>query len=165
MLTLRSLFFTILIPGMVTGFIPYLILSGGPSSVEPFSPPQVLSLVLGVAGAAILAWCIWDFAAKGRGTLAPIDPPKRLVVHGLYRYVRNPMYLGVLILLLGEAGFFRSLPLLQYAAAWFLIVQLIVVFYEEPSLRRRFGDSYERYYRSVHRWLPARPPSETGLSG
>jgi protein-S-isoprenylcysteine O-methyltransferase Ste14 len=158
MLALRSLTFTILIPGMVAGIIPYFILSaGGPSSVEPFSLLQALSLVLGAAGAAILAWCIWDFAAKGGGTLAPIDPPKRLVVHGLYRYVRNPMYLGVLLLLLGETGLFRSLPLLQYTTAWFIIVQLIVVFYEEPTLRRRFGDSYERYYRSVHRWLPTRP--------
>jgi protein-S-isoprenylcysteine O-methyltransferase Ste14 len=110
-----------------------------------------------VLGAAILVRCIWDFAAKGRGTLAPIDPPRQLVVQGLYRYVRNPMYLGVLLLLLGETAFFKSIALLQYTLAWFIIVNLFVVFYEEPALRHRFGDSYERYFRSVRRWLPTRP--------
>jgi protein-S-isoprenylcysteine O-methyltransferase Ste14 len=86
-----------------------------------------------------------------------MDPPKHLVVEGLYRYVRNPMYLGVLLLLLGETAFFQSSALLQYTVAWFIVVNLLVVFYEEPALRRRFGDSYERYVRSVHRWLPSRP--------
>jgi protein-S-isoprenylcysteine O-methyltransferase Ste14 len=108
-------------------------------------------------GAAIVLRCIWDFAAKGRGTLAPVDPPKQLVVQGLYRYVRNPMYLGVLLVLLGETAFFGSPALLQYTLAWFFLVNLVVVLYEEPSLRNRFGDSYERYRRSVHRWLPTRP--------
>ena len=67
------------------------------------------------------------------------------------------MYLGVLLLLLGETAFFQSRALLEYAAAWFVIVNLVVVLYEEPSLPRRFGESYERYYRAVHRWLPTRP--------
>lgn len=123
----------------------------------PWTPLQVLSLVPMVVGAAILIRCIWDFAAKGRGTLAPIDPPTQLVVQGLYRYVRNPMYLGVLLLLLGESAFFRSATLLQYTIAWFIVVNLMVLFYEEPALRRRFGESYQRYFRSVHRWLPTRP--------
>jgi protein-S-isoprenylcysteine O-methyltransferase Ste14 len=158
MLALRSLFFTIVVPGTVTVLLPYLIVSRGGGSIPgSWTPVHLLGLVLILVGAAILFWCIWDFATKGRGTLAPIDPPRQLVVQGLYRYVRNPMYLGVLILLLGQAAFFRSVTLLQYTAAWFLIVNLIVVLYEEPSLRRRFGDSYERYVRSVHRWLPTRP--------
>jgi protein-S-isoprenylcysteine O-methyltransferase Ste14 len=158
MLALRSLFFTIVVPGTVAVFIPYLIVSpGGASLVGPWTPLQFLSLVPMALGAAILVRCIWDFAAKGRGTLAPIDPPRQLVVQGLYRYVRNPMYLGVLLLLLGETAFFKSIVLLQYTLAWFIIVNLFVVFYEEPALRHRFGDSYERYLRSVHRWLPTRP--------
>jgi protein-S-isoprenylcysteine O-methyltransferase Ste14 len=157
-LTLRSLFFTIVVPGTVAVLIPYLIVSRGSDSVAgPWTPLHLLSLVTMVVGAAILVRCIWDFAAKGRGTLAPIDPPKQLVVQGLYRYVRNPMYLGVLLLLLGQSAFFQSVALVQYTVAWFIVVNLFVVLYEEPSLRRRFGDSYERYFRSVHRWLPTRP--------
>jgi protein-S-isoprenylcysteine O-methyltransferase Ste14 len=158
MLALRSLFFTIVVPGTVAVLIPYLIVSrGGARLGGPWTTAQLLSLAPLAMGATILLWCIWDFAAKGRGTLAPIDPPKQLVVQGLYRYVRNPMYLGVLLLLLGEAAFFRSTALLQYSLAWFVVVNLVVVLYEEPSLRSRFGDSYDRYRHSVHRWLPTRP--------
>jgi protein-S-isoprenylcysteine O-methyltransferase Ste14 len=161
MLALRSLFFTIVVPGTVTVLIPYLIVSrGGALTVGPWTPLQFLGLGLMVVGAATLLWCIWDFAAKGRGTLAPIDPPRQLVVQGLYRYVRNPMYLGVLVLLLGETAFFESLALLQYTLAWFIIVNLFVVLYEEPALRHRFGESYERYFRSVHRWLPTNAPHD-----
>jgi protein-S-isoprenylcysteine O-methyltransferase Ste14 len=158
MLALRSLFFTIVVPGTVVGLIPYLILSReGVSLREPWTPLQVVSLVLMVVGAAILVRCIWDFAARGRGTLAPIDPPKQLVVEGLFRYCRNPMYLGVLVLLLGQTAFFQSIALLQYTGVWFAVVHLVVVLYEEPSLRRRFGAPYERYCRAVYRWLPTRP--------
>ena len=110
-----------------------------------------------VSGAAVLLRCIWEFMVTGRGTLAPVDPPTQLVVRGLYRYVRNPMYLGAFTMLLGEAALFKSLALLEYAVAWFIIINLIVLFREEPVLRRRFGESYDRYVRSVHRWLPTRP--------
>lgn len=162
MLALRSLLFTILVPGTVVVLIPYLILSGREVDVgPPWTPVQVMGLVLILGGSAILFRCIWEFMVRGRGTLAPVDPPRELVVQGLYRYVRNPMYLGVLILLLGEAAFFHSHALLQYTIAWFAVVNLVVVLYEEPSLRRRFGDAYERYSRSVHRWLPTRPAGRT----
>jgi len=157
-LALRSLFFTIVVPGTVAVVIPYLIVSGQGARISgPWNPLQFLSLVPILVGAAILVRCIWDFAAKGRGTLAPIDPPKELVVQGLYRYVRNPMYVGVFVILLGQTAFFRSVALLRYTALWLIVVHLFVVLYEEPSLRRRFGSSYERYCRSVHRWLPTRP--------
>jgi protein-S-isoprenylcysteine O-methyltransferase Ste14 len=86
-----------------------------------------------------------------------VDPPTQLVVRGLYRYVRNPMYLGAFSLLLGEAALFESLPVLLYAVAWFMIINLIVLLYEEPVLHRRFGHSYERYTAAVRRWLPSRP--------
>jgi protein-S-isoprenylcysteine O-methyltransferase Ste14 len=149
MLALRSLVYTIIIPGTVTVLIPYLILSGrGERIAQPWGVLQVLGLV-GMA--------VWEFMATGRGTLAPIDPPKELVVRGLYRYVRNPMYLGAFILLLGEAAFSQSFPMLLYAVAWFMIINLIVLLYEEPVLRRRFGDSFERYAAAVHRWVPRRP--------
>jgi len=105
-------------------------------------------------GAAIYFRCAWDFAFAGRGTPAPIDPPKELVVKGLYRYTRNPMYIGVLTLLFGEAVFFASRQILIYAGVVFLIFHLFVMLYEEPALRRKFGDSYQRYCSAVPRWFP-----------
>jgi protein-S-isoprenylcysteine O-methyltransferase Ste14 len=138
--------------------IPYLILSGGGGQIaRPWGLLHVLGLVAATFGVSILLRCIWEFMVRGRGTLAPVDPPTQLVVRGLYRYVRNPMYLGAFTLLLGEAALFESSVVLLYAVAWFAIVNLIVLFYEEPVLHRRFGDSYERYLRSVNRWVPARP--------
>ena len=107
MLALRSLLYTIIIPGTVTVLIPYLILSGrGERIPQPWGVLQVLGLVAVVLGATILLRCILEFMVIGRGTLAPVDPPTQLVVRGLYRYVRNPMYLGAFILLLGEAALF-----------------------------------------------------------
>ena len=160
MLALRSIFFTLVIPGTVTVLLPHLILARtGATFPDAWTPLHILALVAMLMGAGILLRCIWDFAVQGRGTLAPNDPPRDLVVQGLFRYVRNPMYLGVLLLLLGEALFFRSAGLLQYSAAWFFIVNLVVLFYEEPALRRRFGESYQQYTRLVHRWIPSRPAS------
>ncbi len=153
MLFLRSIFFTVLIPGTVTVVVPYLIVSRGART--PSSLNWIGVLPIGV-GAAVLFRCIWDFAVAGRGTLAPVDPPTRLVVRGLYRYVRNPMYVGVVLALLGEALLFASVPLLIHATVTLVVVHLFVVFYEEPALRRRFGESYEEYTRTVHRWLPWR---------
>ena len=158
MLALRSLLYTILIPGTVTVLLPYLIVSAtGATVAAPLGILQVLGLLAIALGAAILLRCIWEFMVTGRGTLAPVDPPTQLVVRGLYRYIRNPMYLGAFILLLGEAALFQSFALLQYAIAWFIIINLIVLFGEEPVLRRRFGDSYERYTAAVGRWVPTRP--------
>ena len=158
MLALRSLLYTILIPGTVTVLLPYLIVSAtGAALSTPFGTLQVLGLLAMALGAAILLRCIWEFMVTGRGTLAPVDPPTQLVVRGLYRYVRNPMYLGAYILLLGEAALFESAPLLQYSIAWFVIINLIVTFREEPVLRRRFGEPYERYAASVRRWVPTKP--------
>jgi protein-S-isoprenylcysteine O-methyltransferase Ste14 len=158
MLALRSLLYTILIPGTVTVLLPYLIVSAtGAIVAAPLGILQVLGLLAMALGAAILLRCIWEFMVTGRGTLAPVDPPTQLVVRGLYRYVRNPMYFGAFILLLGEAALFESVPLLQYAIAWFIIINLIVLFGEEPVLRRRFGDSYQRYTAAVRRWVPTRP--------
>ncbi len=107
-------------------------------------------------GAAIYFWCLWDFAVTGRGTPAPIDAPKKLVVKGLYRYVRNPMYTGVLSLILGWATMYNSYELLKYAILMWVIFYMVVLIYEEPMLKRQFGESYERYRKSVRRWLPGR---------
>ena len=156
MLIFRAIFFTIVIPGTVTVVGPWFVLRGHGlgNSHSLWAWPGLLPLG---AGAAILLRCIWDFAVAGRGTLAPVDPPKELVVRGLYRYVRNPMYVGVLWILLGEAWLFVSLAMLVYVAVFFAWVHGFVVFYEEPTLRRKFGESYERYLRTVHRWLPRKP--------
>lgn len=158
MLVLRSVLFALLVPGTVTVLVPYLLASRRlPGVLEHWGAMQSVSLVPVVIGAAILVRCIWDFAAVGQGTLAPVDPPKKLVVQGLYRYVRNPMYVGVLVLLLGEALTLRSAAILLWTAAWFFLINLVVHFNEEPTLRRRFGESYEKYRRSVRRWIPGSP--------
>ena len=95
-----------------------------------------------------------DFATAGRGTPFPLDPPRQLVTRGLYRYVRNPMYWGAGMFLLGEAILFASWPIVAYLGALWLGVHLFVVFYEEPTLTRTFGASYEEFLRTVPRWVP-----------
>ena len=154
MLVLRSIFFALLLPGTATLLIPYFILSR--RGVPHWDAIGFAGLVATLVGASILIRCIVDFARLGRGTLAPVDPPKELVVRGLYRYVRNPMYVGVVLVLLGESTLFRSTDLLLYTGVFFLIVNLFVMLYEEPTLRARFGESYEQYRRTVGRWIPRR---------
>ena len=105
-------------------------------------------------GAVLLLACIWEFARRGRGTLSPADPPRRLVVRGLYRYVRNPMYLSATLILLGEVLLTGSRALLLYWAIWFTAANLFVIAYEEPTLRRLFGADYDRYRQQTGRWIP-----------
>ncbi len=158
MLFLRSLFFLVLLPGTATIFFPRWILAEtGEGGIGRWGQRETLALAPIAVGAAILLRCVWEFARRGRGTLAPIDPPRELVVSGLYRYVRNPMYVGVLLILLGEAVLFASRALLVYAALFAAIVHLFVVLYEEPALSAQFGNSYARYRRAVRRWVPGRP--------
>jgi len=111
--------------------------------------------VLMAAGVALYIACaFWGFAIRGNGTPLPLDPPKKLVVEGPYRVVRNPMYWSVLFVLLGEAAIFHSVALAELALAFFVGVNLFVLFFEEPSLRQKFGAEYEEYCRRVPRWLP-----------
>jgi len=162
-LALRSLFFALLIPGTNTVLIPlWLARSHLHELTEPWSLVRFAGLLPFAAGAFIMIRCIWDFTTLGKGTLAPVDPPTTLVVRGLYRYVRNPMYVGALIMLIGEAMILGSPRVLAWAAIWFTFINGMVVFYEERTLQRRFGDSYEQYRRAVGRWIPRvspRPPS------
>jgi protein-S-isoprenylcysteine O-methyltransferase Ste14 len=111
----------------------------------------IILLVLGIAG---YLWCALDFAFRGRGTPFPGDPPKVLVVKGLYKYVRNPMYISVLTVLLGECALFASWQLLEYSAAVAVMFHLFVLIYEEPALRRQMGPAYEDYCREMRRWVP-----------
>jgi protein-S-isoprenylcysteine O-methyltransferase Ste14 len=151
-LFLKNLLFTVLIPGTVTIYIPFLVAHGRPagSSLVLF----ILGVLLLAAGAAIYLWTVWDFATFGRGTPLPIDAPSKLVVRGLYRCTRNPMYLGVLLVILGWAGVFADAWLLLYAAVCWVLVDIFVIIYEEPTLRRLFSADYEAYCHAVGRWLP-----------
>ena len=106
-----------------------------------------------VCGAAIYFWCAWDFVAKGLGTPAPIDAPRVLVVNGLYRFTRNPMYVGVFSAIQGQAIYYGSGHVAIYGVAMLTMAYLFVVFYEEPTLRRLFGGQYEEYCRRVPRWI------------
>jgi protein-S-isoprenylcysteine O-methyltransferase Ste14 len=102
----------------------------------------------------LLAACIFEFARSGQGTLSPVDPPRHLVIRGLYRYLRNPMYLSVTMIILGEALVAHSVALAGYWAVWFVCANLFVIVYEEPALRQRFGESYDEYTQKVGRWSP-----------
>jgi protein-S-isoprenylcysteine O-methyltransferase Ste14 len=153
-IALRSLVFTFLLPGTIGGYLPYAIRRGSGAALAG-SPVLVgLGAVALVVGLAIYCWCVADFALAGRGTPAPIDPPTELVVRGLYRFARNPMYVGVLAVIAGQAALFASLPLALYAIVVFAGFHLFVIGYEEPALRRSFDGAYERYCATVPRWLP-----------
>jgi protein-S-isoprenylcysteine O-methyltransferase Ste14 len=149
---LNTVLFTIVVPGTVAILIPRWLLGG-------FFPPDNAPLtwfggVVFLCGAAIYFRCAWEFAVRGLGTPAPIAPTKYLVTTALHRHVRNPMYLGVALAILGEAAMFRSLHLVVYAGVMLLIAHLFVLTYEEPTLARQFGQSYEEYRQRVPRWIP-----------
>ncbi len=114
-------------------------------------------LALIVLGVGLYAWCLWLFATVGRGTPGPWDAPRRLVAVGPYRRVRNPIYLAALLVVLGEALWFVSPALLEYAAAMAITCHVFVIGYEEPSLSRTFGNAYAEYRQTVPRWLPRWP--------
>jgi len=154
----RSLLFTLLIPGSATVWLPWLILA------HRLPPPATLPLsvrlsagFLMTAGAALYLSCLWNFTFTGRGTPAVWDPPVVFVSKGPYRFVRNPMYLAIVSILVGEALFFQSALLGWMAAGFAAGFHLFVVIYEERALKRRFGVSYERYCSEVSRWLPRWP--------
>src|SRR5688572_13787891 len=158
LLTLRSLLWAILLPGVVAGYVPWAVFGVRDVVLDPSRPGHILGLALIAAGTVLLVLCIVDFARIGRGTLSPVDPPTRLVVRGLYRHVRNPMYLSVTAILLGELALARSSVLLVYLLGFLVAANVFVIGYEEPKLRSQFGASYEDYSRRVGRWLPRWAP-------
>ncbi|MCI0751045.1 MAG: isoprenylcysteine carboxylmethyltransferase family protein, partial [Flammeovirgaceae bacterium] len=115
---------------------------------------QAAGLVIATAGAMIALWCILTFVIVGMGTPAPFDPPRKLVVRGPYCFVRNPMYLGAVLALIGASIYYESLGILYYAAFFFLVTHVMVVVYEEPVLKQTFGEEYDTYRSRVRRWLP-----------
>ena len=156
MLWLRALVSFLTCPAIVAGLIPILLVRGH----DVYTGWLTFSLpVLGV-GLFALLWCVRDFYVSGRGTLAPWDPPKRLVVVGMYRFVRNPMYVAVLTVLFGWSLLYRSWLLAGYAVVLATVFHFRVVLHEEPWLERQFGVDWQDYAARVPRWWPARlsPP-------
>jgi len=150
---LRTLVFTVFVPGFWTVLVPYWVV--GRNLQLSFSGPAIVGWVLVAVGVALYLTCaFWGFVARGRGTPAPFDPPKELVVEGPYRVVRNPMYWSVAFVTLGEALAFQSLALAEIGIVFFACTTLFVLVYEEPILRRKFGAEYEAYCRQVPRWFP-----------
>ena len=158
LLALRALFWTVALPGVFGFYLPWALFDLGAVEIDPSNPRYLLGLACIGAGAVLLLACVWEFARRGRGTLSPVDPPKHLVVSGLYRFVRNPMYLSVTTIVFGELLLTMSRGLFVYWVIWFVAVNLFVMGYEEPTLREQFGADYERYTRAVGRWLPRLSP-------
>lgn len=150
---LNTLLFTVLVPATVAGWIPQTL--HGNATATPSMALRALAFVLIALGiATYLHTAFWGFALRGHGTPAPIAPPQKLVVEGLHRYVRNPMYLGVLLIVIGQAALFHSAALMYYAAAFWLAAHFFVLLYEEPTLERTFGEEYRNYKQRVPRWIP-----------
>ncbi len=151
----------IIVPGVADVLIPALILAAVRQlRLPPFGISQGIGCLLAALGLTAVIWVCQAFARRGKGTPAPFDPPRRFVMEGLYRWVRNPMYIGAGILIpLGEAFFFETFWLALYAALLWLGLHLYITRFEEPALIRRFGRPYRKYLRTVPRWLP-HPPKE-----
>ena len=158
MTLLKSFLFILIVPGTVTVLVPWALVAYLGTGLFDFGALSALAIPLWVLGAAGLLWCAWDFAEKGEGTPAPIDAPKKLVVTGLYRYVRNPMYVSALTILLGQFLWFGSRWVFAYMLFMFTAFHLFITNYEEPNLKRLFGAHFERYARAVPRWLPRSKP-------
>lgn len=155
---LRILHAVLALPGVVLGLVPGAIVAfaKGPL-LRPLPWPLVAALPAAL-GLALMAWTIALFARRGRGTLAPWDAPTRLVVEGPYRHVRNPMMVGVLLVLLGEATAFRAPLLWAWLGGAVVFVPTFIRLVEERRLARRFGAEYERYRGAVPAWIPRRTP-------
>jgi protein-S-isoprenylcysteine O-methyltransferase Ste14 len=153
-LALRNLLFTVVVPGTGGVYVPWWILTRHGASPRPVAWYAAAVIAVGVL---LYCWCLWVFAVVGRGTPGPWDPPRRFVAVGPYRWVRNPIYLAAMLIVLGEARLFGSVALLLYAGVAAVAFQLLVVGYEEPRLRAQFGEQYEAYRRAVSRWVPHPP--------
>jgi protein-S-isoprenylcysteine O-methyltransferase Ste14 len=153
-LIVRNLVFTVVVPGLGGAWVPWWILTRHGRTVTPAAWEAIPVIA---AGAALYVWCVWNFAAVGRGTPGLWDAPSRVVAAGPYRWVRNPIYVAALLIVLGEAWLFMSPWLLAYTGIMAVFFHLFVTGYEERALRRRFGDAYLEYRNTVPRWIPRRP--------
>jgi protein-S-isoprenylcysteine O-methyltransferase Ste14 len=152
----RTVTYAALFIGLVLIYVPARVVSwSGIVRPDAIELQQVAAMVIGAVGAAIALWCVFTFAFAGKGTPAPFDPPRRLVIRGPYRFVRNPMYIGASVALASAALFYESMPLLGYTGIFCISTHFFVVWYEEPTLRRTFGQEYEVYCHNVKRWWPS----------
>ena len=156
---LGSMIFFVVAPGLVAYIVPFLLAQAQPEAWT-VNPPVLkwVGLGLGVAGTIALVECFARFAVKGLGTPAPLAPTEHLVVSGLYRYVRNPMYVAVVAIILAQGLWFASPAVLIYAALVWATVTAFVILYEEPTLARTFGEEYADYRAHVGRWVPRLVP-------
>lgn len=151
----RAVTYATFFVGILLVFLPNRLLSlAGISAPQNVGGQQMLGLILAIAGAALGTWCILAFVFIGGGTQAPFDPPKRLVIRGPYRALRNPMYAGVTLALTGAAVYYGSVALQAYAVGFWLCMHLLVVLSEEPWLRKTFGVEYDNYCEKTGRWWP-----------
>jgi protein-S-isoprenylcysteine O-methyltransferase Ste14 len=151
----RAITYASVFIGFVLIYLPSLVLEQvGIPRPPPFGGVPLIGWIVGTVGAVLAPWCVLAFGTIGQGTPAPFDPPRKLVVCGPYRFVRNPMYIGATLALLGAALVYESLALLGFAIVFFAITHLFVVLYEEPTLARMFGAEYDAYRGNVRRWLP-----------
>lgn len=155
--------FFVVAPGVVAGLVPWWLTGWELRAPMPhWAPLRVAGAVLVAAGAAVLIHAFLRFVTEGAGTPAPIAPPEHLVVGGLYRHVRNPMYLAVLAAIVGQGLVLGQPSLFAYAGAVGAAFRAFVRWYEEPALLRRFGTEYEAYRRAVRAWWPRRRPWDAG---
>lgn len=151
--TLKTILYMGGMHGFFTFYIPYLLVKTDPRyfDIGVFS---YIAYPLWILGTLIILWCSVDMVRKGRGTPAHMDPPKKLIINGLYRYVRNPIYVGALLVLLGYILWSGSGLMLVYFLFFLLAYQILIVLIEEPILRHMFGEAYQAYCRQVPRWIP-----------
>jgi len=156
--TIETIIATIMVPGVAVAYLPYLILSGSDIGWPPGIGFLQLFSIFGITiGLGMVCWVSYAFVSTGKGTPIPVDPPTHFVVSGIFRYVRNPMYFGALLILVSEALFFSSKWLVLYASFLWLALHIFIVVFEEPQLAKRFGESYRAYLVSTPRWLPRIP--------
>lgn len=151
----RATTYAALFIGLVLIYVPARLLAWtGIVHPEMIGLLQIAGMVIGTVGGTVALWCVYTFATVGKGTPAPFDPPRQLVTRGPYQFVRNPMYIGAGFALIGAALFYESLSLFGYVGILFVVTHTFIILYEEPTLKRTFGQEYEEYCRKVKRWLP-----------
>jgi protein-S-isoprenylcysteine O-methyltransferase Ste14 len=153
MTALKTFLFILFVPGVLVVVFPLWLMATDPALFS-FGLFRWLAVPFWTAGAFITIWCAWAFTVRGRGTPSPADPPRELVVSGLYHYVRNPIYVGVVIFLLGHVLWHPASSILWMPLIVAVSSHLFVIFYEEPHLRKTFGTRYQTYCQAVPRWIP-----------
>lgn len=151
LLWLRGVFFALMNPGIVGFVIPYFLTRN--QSWQPNTSILLFGLAIVTMGTVALLACIFQFGTQGKGTLSPLDPTRRLVTTGIYRFTRNPMYVSVATILIGECFITATRGMLTYTLIVCIAFHVFVVFREEPRLTRAFGDEYLSYSKRVRRWI------------